>query len=257
VIWNKYNAHKKVYAIEEPDVHSSSRTIQISPRRTHPFLKRKPFHWGMREMGILPSSRQADGPQPLQFARHAGWLAALIIGAMSLFAGCQPSPPAQEVPSHSHRISRIAVHATGCYGECPHWALEIDRSLKTKFWGGSYASLEGYHVGTAPRQIWDSLCIQLENAHYDQLDTTKTVIEDASHYSLVISRPPETDVRFQRWLATSEDDLSAVVIKMYSSLPRLSLHPSSDSIRFQSLGLAPSFFEIVEFKVPHPFGEDE
>lgn len=92
----------------------------------------------------------------------------------------------QKINTRNNEIQKISFAIGGCYGTCPFLAIEIDRTLTYKFYGGRYTDKEGYYKGTVTQTFWDSLNIKLEQVNFKQLDTSYNfTVDDMSIESYI------------------------------------------------------------------------
>ncbi len=77
--------------------------------------------------------------------------------------------------TESKGISRVTVAFSGfgCEGECPFQVLSVDDKLNATYYGGEFASKNGYFKGTISQETWDSIQIRFDKFIIKGIDNTK------------------------------------------------------------------------------------
>jgi hypothetical protein len=135
-------------------------------------------------------------------------------------------------PRHND-LERIVFATGGCFGTCPFSAIEIDSSLKYKFYGGKYSLRSGFYTGNITQELWDSLNIKLEKIKYKQLDSCYSHSVDdlamevilffngqSKHFSAQSASLPDSVYRCFSWILKTQN--------------RIHLVSSKDSLKFKT-----------------------
>lgn len=106
----------------------------------------------------------------------------LFATAVSVVAGCSTQEPKPRV----NEIVKVGLATSGCYGECPFLAIEVDSSLNYKFYGGDYSGKEGFYIGRVTPAFWDILNLLFEQAEHRSFVEPDLHVVDAMVYEFVI-----------------------------------------------------------------------
>ncbi len=168
----------------------------------------------------------------------------LLTTVAVLCSTCQSRP----VPIYNrHRIHRLVVAGSTCYGPCAEFALDMDSSLSCAYYGGKYAKHEGYYRGKVSEQLWLEALKQLNLLNLDSLPANYEQNADMPLVQFIIYTSSG-----ERHLLGSDGFLPGPLFRLYSWVARndsaLTIRPVNDSIYFgtyvqqQRMLPAPSVF---------------
>jgi hypothetical protein len=129
-------------------------------------------------------------------------------------------------------------------------AIEVDSSLRYRYYGGDYADPRGYAIGKVTQGWWDILNFKLEAMRYEELDTFYGGCADAMASETILHFHHKTK-RITGEIPCLPYSLSEILISLIHSPEYIKLTPSTDTLpafetRYQ---IPPSF---IEFKLPEP-----
>lgn len=97
---------------------------------------------------------------------------------------CQHQDKSTELPYPD--IEQVSVATGGCYGQCPFLAVEINRDLTCKYYGGEFSSPTGFFTGRINQELWDSLNTGLVGADFISYTQPDINMVDGMYFELVL-----------------------------------------------------------------------
>lgn len=130
-----------------------------------------------------------------------------------LFSSCNLI---QKTDKQENEISKICFASNGCFGTCPHLAIEIDSSLNYRFLGGSYSEMKGLFEGKISRGFWDTLNLDFNKINYKKLDSTYLhSVDDVSIETIIFSKGNKKHILAQS--SSLPDSIRKVFFKYLNS----------------------------------------
>jgi len=93
----------------------------------------------------------------------------LIFCVFLLFSACN------KAVRDKNEINKIEIAIGGSIKREATISLQIDSSLKLKYYVGQYSKLKGFYEGQVSQAFWDSLNMKLKIIHYEKLDTSSSL----------------------------------------------------------------------------------
>lgn len=147
------------------------------------------------------------------------------------------------------KITKVTLASSGCHGECPVMAIELNSSLNVKYYGGEFSKNKGFYTANISNNLWNDLSDKLLSIDLDKVDSTYDNNNDYDYYELVINSNKE--IRIKGYLIEMPDDLKKVIKDILNVQSQLLLKKSRDSLYFES-DLQYSKPIVIQPKFPPP-----
>jgi hypothetical protein len=153
------------------------------------------------------------------------------------FWGCTNDNPNQI----NNEIYKITFASEDYMRQGPFIAIEIDNTLKLKYYGGLNSKPEGFYYGTITSGKWDSIIMMLNKMNYQNLDSIYPVMVDDRSIEMFIHANSDVKHILAQVSRLPEDVVARFdsIINIYKTI---NLEKTDDSLRFES--------HIQEFNPP-------
>jgi hypothetical protein len=153
----------------------------------------------------------------------------ILVLLLYLLIGCHNGSLRQK----NNDINKITFASEDYMRHGPFLAIEIDSSLKLKYYGGRNSNPEGFYYGSISNELWDSIKSKLIKINYQNLDSVYPVMVDDRTVEMFIHR--DSNVKH---ITANPTRISKDVIKCFDEIINtykdINLKKTNDSLTFET-----------------------
>jgi hypothetical protein len=131
-------------------------------------------------------------------------------------------------------LDTIEFSSTACFGSCPAFAIKIDKGLNFYFWGGEYASKEGFYRGKIKESFFNKLQNMVRIARIEQFNGELGILVDGSSQEIIFdyNQTKSNHVSGNSGYFTPRlKNICRTFFNMYDSLPEIK---PTDQVNFDA-----------------------